>query len=345
MKRIFERATGPVSHQTEYRLLYHLCDRHSFSHVINTNRLTALRESHVSVTYDPNKDGVFGYHHMDFKFVIDGQKIVNKYGAYPFDHHIRVGDQGMESLDERELRLNTKHVENFSSYHVGTVLLFNVFTRRSLQNLLYRNANDSYGKTDSPFGVEMLHKQIFELKRPVWVGRKGRRINDREMLFVLDAKKIIDDGGDFDQGLRDLADKYNIIDHSGKTLDRQMVIRQQMTPVIADKINQHFSGKRPSEIDPAQSKKLFGDILSMLEIGGNAKAHFVYEAEKANFFHPVVPPIEWTIVLRDIIQGDYEEATEAMTYLVKRNAHMIKDFDNNEDGMAKYFRHYGVMMA
>lgn len=335
MASLYEHKQGKVSHTTKHKFLYHLTNHHGYAYTIDQNALRPLRQSTISTTYDPNNNSIFGYMHYDFKFVMNGRALVERYGGFSYDHFIRVGDEGMQSLDERELRLNTNEVSPFNEYLIGTVLLFKVFSQKSVQWLLYDNKSRG-GMFDSktspaPRAIEALYRQMFELKKPVWVGRQRRLLTNQEMAFLADAYHLSERGGDFAEGMRELSFKYPVKDHWDKDLDRTMVIRRQMASEIVSRYNGYFAGRKRKDVEPKEVKKLLRDSIRMLGLGSNAEAVLLHHAEACNLFHPYIAAVDWGVVMRELFDGDIEEAMEGMTWLHNDRQRNIEWYDSNPE--------------
>lgn len=337
--KLYEHKVGPLSHETKHKFLYHLTNAHGYAYTIEQNALKALREKHISTTYDPNTSGVFGHMHCDFKFVMNGKALVEKFGGYSFDHYIRVSgttESTYESLDEKEIRLGTGKVANFDEYLIGTVLLFKVFSQRSIQWLLYDNEKSDGGifgtRVDhAPRAIDALYKQMFELKKPVWVGRENRVLSNQEMAFLADAHHLSQSGGDFEAGMRKLCGKYPVTDHWNKNLDTAIVIRRQMAAEIVSRYNAYFVGRKSRDTSKDALETLFRNTIRMLGLGSNAEAILLSAAEENNLYHPIIRAVDWGIIIHELFDGDIEEALTAMRGMKTDRARNIAWYDSKPE--------------
>lgn len=336
-------------YETDHKYLYHMTDSHGFSYTVQQNSLQGLRQGYVSTTYDPKKNGVYGYQHYDFKFVMDGKKLVETYGGFNYDHKIQVGDsRKLESLDEREIGIETKAIEPFTDYLLGTVLLFDLFSQRALQWLMYdnRETESFLGPTKSaaPRAIEALYTHMIEWKKPVWMSTGGdgmRKPTDAEMKFLKDVLAIHKRGGDFAKSMRTLAAKYSIKDHSDTILDKQTVVRRQMAPKIYGMLNKYYQNRPFSKVDPVKVREMISKSLGALKLNGNISSVVMGALESHGLFHQAIAPVDWGIILKPLMDGDVDLTLEAIDWVAKDKAWHIKHY-NDDPASAKYSRHAGT---
>lgn len=77
---------GTAVAPTKYRVLYHLCDYHSYAYVMENNVL-ASRGMEVSTTWDETMNRVVGKDFLVFKMILDAKALITQYGAHEFDDH------------------------------------------------------------------------------------------------------------------------------------------------------------------------------------------------------------------------------------------------------------------
>jgi hypothetical protein len=345
---LFERGqVGGVFHKTEHKYLYHMTDHHGFAYTITNNALKPLRQSDISTTYDPKKNGVYGYSHYDFKFVMNGKALVSEYGGYEYDHHINVIGQGMETLDEREIRLKTPSIEPFKKYMLGAVLLMPMFSQTAIQWLLYDNTpttrflSNVEEKSAAPRTIVALHEMVVDWKRPLWMGPGYRKPTEMEWEFLKDAFRIHEKGGDFQEGMMQLSDKYPVLDHWKKPLDSLTVKRKAMSKTMVAMLNKYYAGRRYKNVNVATVQQIITKCILMLGLGDNSNKMILGAIRDAGLFNNVfVAPVDWGIILKPLMHGDIEEAIDGVEYIKDRYAR-YGNIDA-DDGMMKYGQHSGT---
>lgn len=334
--RLYElHKQGKTSHKTKYDYLYHLTDSQGFSHSIDSNTLKTLRNVYISTTYDPTMNSFVGGNHYNFKFVLDAKPLVEKYGAFTFDFTMTYTDGTNESANEREIGIDTKIIEPLSDYLVGVVLLSPIFSQKFVQDLLYYNTENKgsmFGasKSAAPRSIETIFYIIEKLKKPVWNKEVGQDLTEKEWAFLKDVRILHKRGAGFDKGLLRLADKYELTGHWNKPIDAEIVARHQKSNSLTNMFNKYFTSRKIKQIKPEQTARLVVRAMKMLKYGDNIIGSIISKAKEENLFHPVVPPVEWSIVFRHLIDGDIEDAHEAITYVADRNRHQMKRFDDGD---------------
>jgi len=340
-----------IFYETQHERLYHLCDHHGFAYTIDQNALKSLQYDGISTTTNPDMNAVPGKSHMDFKFILDGKPLIKNYGGFDYDHMVREigssGDSRMVSLNESEIRLNTREVKPFAQYLIGTVLLFNLFSRTGIQWLLYNNKQSNgmfdYAKSEAPRAIEALYQHTMIWKKPIWVSPKMRRPSSKEVSFLKDAFRIHKSGGNFNDGMLKLCDKYNIVDHFGKPLDRATVERLEKSRTIYTAYNEYYQKRRVLDVDPKIVRSLFLQALDEIDINSNIRAIVLGELERRNLFDPIVAPVDWAIIIKPLMYGDVEECLDCIEYVAdKTNRQRRAFFSDGDDDVAKYAVHSGT---
>jgi hypothetical protein len=330
-------------------MLYHLCTSHGYAYAVDQNALKSLRHTYVSTTYDPFMNGVTGHWHIGFKFVLNGPALAAKYGVRDVDFHTQeIGANGRRrhvSLKEREVGIVADEISPLTDYLLGTVLLFDIFSQKALQDLLYDHSAYK-GFLDNqqdaaPRGIEVLFRQI-ETGVPIWVKEVGRLPTQQEMLLLKAVKSVHDRGGDFREGMRKIAEKFPLRDHDDKLLDRRMVERRQKSEKLTDVLNKFYVGKQRSKIKPEQLKGLLVKLMRMLGLTNNAEAVVVHAAEQAGLFHPMMAPVNWTGILRPLMDGDIEESLSAIKWYGEELKPLRSWYENSE--LIRSGSHYGTKM-
>jgi hypothetical protein len=347
--RLFELKKGGTFYETKFDYLYHITDHHGFAYTVDQNALRGLRQGYVSTTFDPKKNGVFGYSHYDFKFVLDAKALVSEYGGFYYDHHIQVGDRRkLESLDEREIGVETKSIEPFDKYLLGVVLLMPMFSQKAIQWLLYDNSASrgfmGPDKSAAPRTIETLYKVMVEWKKPIWMAAEGggqRKLTDQEIQFLKDVMAIHTRGGDFDAGMRKLAAKYPIKDHWNKDLDQTMVVRRQKAERIYMMFNKYYQDRRFDKVDPNVPRKLMAKVLDILKLNNNIGSVVMGALEDAGLFHQAIAPVDWGIIIKPLMDGDVDEALEAVEWVKKDKARHIQRYEDQPEDR-QYSRHAGT---
>lgn len=335
--RIDEHKMGELAHETKHRFFYHMTDSHGFAYSIQENALRALRQSHVSVTWDKGMNSVYGYYHSNFKFVLRAPALMRAYGGYSFDHMIRVGDR-YKSLKEREMRINTNEIAPLSEFLYGTVYIHNIFSQKFIQDLFYEHG-DSRGffdakKSAAPRGIEALYRHMVEWKKPLWVGSQHRRPTAQELKFLADAFAIHESGGSFHDGLGKLSDLYPVIGHWNEHLDSTMVKRRLYKNKIVDAYNGYFMKRRVNDVEPDDVRRLLRNALDVLELNSNIQTTVFGVCEELGLFHPAVAAVDWGMIIKPLADGDVEESIRSAKYVAEktewqRERHDRSNGDNN----------------
>lgn len=330
--RLYElHKKGKTTHKIKYDYLYHLTDSQGFSHSVDSNTLKSLRNYYISTTHDPEMNAFPGGNHYNFKFVLDAKPLVKKYGAFTYDFQITYTDGTHESANEREIGIETKKIEPLSDYLIGVVLLSPIFSQTFLQDLLYHNPESKgfldAAKSAAPRSVETLFYVIEKLKKPVWSIKVGQELTEKEWAFLKDIRTLHKRKASFKKGLLRLADKYQIKGHQGETLDAEIVARRQKADSLTKMFNKYFTSRKIKHIKSEQVAKLVVRGMRMLKYGDNIIGSIISKAKEENLFHKAVPPVEWSIVFRHLMDGDIEDAHEAIEYVANRNKWAIERFD------------------
>lgn len=343
--RLYElHKKGKTTHDTDYDKLYHLTNANGFSLSIEQNKLSTLRNNYISTTYDPTLNGFIGGDHYFFKFVLDAQSLAKNYGVFDFDFHTTYSDGTTGSLNEREVGIETKEIEPLDEYVTGFVLLFDLFSQTAIQWLLRPHGNTKgfldYSKSEAPPAIKTI-QTIVSWGKPLWIGEEGKIPNQKEKQFLNDIWKLYKDGVDEYKGLEILSDKYEVVDFFKKRIDSETVKRRQKGPKLTDLFNNYFTSKPIRELKISEIKSVVAKGIDILGFGGNVKQMILGKAEEAGAFHPAIAPVEWSIVFRDLADGDFDEAVESIDFIADRNSYSIERFDN-EDPMTIAGIHTGT---
>lgn len=331
----------------DYGMLFHLTDHHGFAYTVDRDSLES--PAGISTTTNPKMNGVPGRWHYDFKFVIS-PKVIDVTGAHKYQAHFQyVNDERKwHKYNEDEVRLDAHKVSPISDHILGTVLLFDLFSETGVQWLLYGNYSNSGGmfskKTSAaPKAVDMLYKHLYEWKKPIWKGKVGKLLSREEMQLIRDAYAISQSGGTFADGLIELCRKYPIVSHWGKPMDSEMARRQFLAPKLVKMLNGYYEGRDRTKIKIPQVKKLIQRIFEAIGIGNNAVAVLMHEIEQAGLFHVMTPPVVWSSIIRDVMDGDVEEAIKDAQFLGRREAGTRKWHDDSgPDDFIRTGVHYGT---
>jgi hypothetical protein len=321
-----------------------MTDNHGFAFTVENNALRPLRQNYISTTYNPDMNGVYGHSHYHFKFVLDGKGLVEKYGGFDYDHHTRMGDE-MISLNEKEIGINTNSIEPIRHFLKGTVLLFPMFSQTAIQWLLYDN--DTRGsfmdasKAAAPRAIEALYKHIVEWRKPLWIGEEMRKPTSQEWTFLKDCFAIHEAGGDFNEGMLQLADKYPIIDHARRVLDRRTVERKHKTATMVKMLNAYYQKRKIQDTNPAEVRKIITTCIGLLQLGDNVNKTVIVAIEQAGLFHPLVAPVDWGIIIKPLVYGDVDECLEAIDF-VKGRYERLMQLDKEDPDFSRYGQHAGT---
>lgn len=339
---------GEVFYTTKYKKLYHSCDNHAFAYAVSRDELRTLRQYYVSTTWDPMINGVAGRWHCDFKFIL-AAGIVAEYGGFKVDFHAtEVGTGKKVSLKEREIGIKTKVIAPLSQYLLGVQLNFPIISQKSLQWLLYDNPEHTgfldQPKAKAPRAVAALHRVAVQWEKPITVGVDSRPLTEEERAFIKDVLQLSRRGGDFRRGMRDLSDRYNVTDHDGKVLDRITVMRRQMAKKIVGVMNRYYVGRQHNKVDVNNVREMIAGFVDVLGLGGNAKAIIMHAIETAGLFHPSIAPVDWTCIIRPMMDGDIEDTLQSIAWVGEDRGPRLKWYDDQPEFFGKA-THVGTMMA
>ncbi len=337
---------GDVAKAEEHRMLYHLTDSHGYAYSIAQNALKSTT-TEVSVTYDPNMNHVGGKHHIDFKFVLS-RDVISRYGAHHYNDYYRyVGDSSRRKMShkEQELRIETKAIEPLNEFLLGTVLLFPILSEKGVQWLLYDNEampNSLFSRhlSDAPRAVHSIYRQLYEWKKPIWKDKVGTLLSEQEMSFIRDAHEISVSGGTFKDGLIKLAEKYPLLDHWGKMLDPTTAKRQFLAPKLVKMLNGYYTTRKIKDLNMDEVKRLLVAIFEAIGIGNNATTVVMHAIEVNGMLHRATAPVTWGIIIKDLMDGDVEQALSDVAYLAKEDA--SKRVWHDESDMFGHGTHYGT---
>lgn len=331
---IREDVRGETVYTSPHRHLYHMTSSHGFAYTISRNSLESKNYGYVSTTYDASMNGFTGGHHAHFKFILNGQKLAQDFGCFSYDYHATVVGSGERvSLDEREIGINTNKIRPFDQYVEGLVLLFNPFSQTAVQWMFYENS-ESNGlftrESAAPRTMDMMIKFRDEMSLPIYLGPDHRMMNRKELQIFKDFEELHHDGADFDTAMREVAAKHPIVDHMRRPLDKTTVIRLQKADKITDMLNGYFTKVKLSDLKPQNTKRLLSNIFVFLGLGNNQTTVLMQTAEENNFFHPLVAPVDWGIVIRDAMYGEIEDAVDYMQRWQKKNQWSIDRYRDPE---------------
>lgn len=318
-----------VFYESPYEYLFHLCTPASLVYIHSTNTLAAYRETHPSVTYRATTRRIYGYNGMDFKFILDGKKLVADFGAYEFDHHIReIGagddyDEGTSvSLNEAEYRINTKVIPNFDQYVVGLIINAELTTASSYVRLMKKpEAIDvylSYGESGVPLYT---HEEGSEKFSPLTAKQK-------ELLTTLGV--MMKAGKPKQDILQYVLTHHPLVDAFGNVTAKELD-RSRLYPAIEKMINQALAETPIKQINPAKNKAMLASILDVLGIEKDQVTTVVEYAESVGFFHPSIPPFEYAVLIKELSRDGAEYIDELIKEAVRRNRGLRQRIDSGKD--------------
>jgi len=335
---LFEDRRGKTLRKIRFRHLYHMTSSHGFAFVVSRNALRSLSYGYVSTTYDPKNNSYYGGHHANLKFVLNGPKLAERYGAFRYDFHTTelgpYGERTRVSLKEREIGIDTGSIEPFTDFCEGLILLRPMFTQTMVQDLLYdHNATQGFlsrPRDAAPRGIEALLTFRNKWGLPIQIdGDNPRPLTDQEEAFLQRVHEIHTKGGNFRTGMRRLTADFPIVDHFGKRLDQSTVIRLIKSTGLNKLFNAYFQNRRVSAVNPDEVRALVKGAMKRLGLNQNIQAVVMDASEKAGLFHPTTPVVEWSIVFGDLVYGDVERALEAIAYVGRRNAYSRERYDQD----------------
>lgn len=328
LSQLFEKRTGPIDHATKHRRLYHLTDNYGLGISVETNTLKALRQDYISTTYRRETDSILGRHHYHYKFILDGRKLAKDFGVFPYDHHvIELGSGGSResvSAGEAEVGINTSTIPNLSDYLVGVVILSRAYTEHQVLFLadINHNSRGSFDveKTSTIHAITALNRlsvPIYWQEGEVFIpltARDHEYLRDIEaMMQGIEANRTSRHLDIIDK----LLDKYDIKTSdfsSHQSLDKQITYRRRMIPQMIATLNAYYKDRPLPEIKSSDLKLMLTKFLKLMKFGNNTISMVLGAAEDANFFHPVVEPVAWTGVLRNLVAGDIDAAIDDVRY-------------------------------
>lgn len=335
--RIYEiRDTkGPITNISPYEKLYHLTDANGFGYSIEKNSLQTLRYDYVSTTHSPNMNKFVGGDFHFFKFILDGKKLAQDYGIFPFQFYTNQG----EALEEFEIGINTKMIQPLREYLKGVVLIFpkGLFSYQALIWLtryhLERKSGFLSSATSSAKPAIRTLAKLFQWNVPIWNQKEGQTFSAKEIELLKDILNCYKRKTSEDDCIEFLLGKYNIEDYFGKKYTRQRFVQEKMGPRITKMFNDYFSGRKYNNVDSDIVKKIVEDSLNLLDIGKSKTSYFLNLAEKYNLFHPVIAPVEWSILFREIIEENQKNWEDTFKFISDRNKTAMKRFDEKNDDM------------
>ena len=344
LTHLFEYKTGDTEHTTKYRRLYHLTDNYGLGISIETNALKALRQHYISTTYRRETSSILGRHHYHYKFILNGKTLAQKYGVFPYDHHVTEiggGERNEVSANEAEIGIDTQIIEPLTDYLVGCVILSKPYTENQVLFLadINRNSRGTFDqeKTGTIFAVSALLK----LKVPLYWqdGSDFIPLNERDYQYLRDIEIFANEVQNDKRNARHLdildklLDKYDIksSDHFTKnmSLDKLITHRRRQVPKMMATLNGYFRDRKYKDVKPQALKSMLEYFMKLMGYGGNSIAMVVGAANESDFFHPTVAPVAWTGVLRDLIDGDIDGAIDNIRD-EKVHEWQAKRFDSGE---------------
>jgi len=351
MHSLLSERYGKGEEVTSARFLYHLTDYHGYAYTIDQDSLKTLRSHYVSTTDNPKMNSVGGRDHYDFKFVLDGEAVLAKYKANRYVDSYQEIDVGgrrrTKAYKEYEVGIETTAIEPLSTFLVGTILRFNLFSERGLQWLLYR-PTEFKGLFDAkrsaaPHAIKMLYRQLFEWRKPVWVGEQGKLLSRQEMSFIHDAHDIIERGGSFKTGFEQLADKYPIVSHDDEPVVGVDVRRMFLAPKLVKALNGYYRDRPRGKVRVDDVRKLLNHIFDVIGIGNNAVAIIMHEIDKSGLLHPSTEPVTWGGIISKALKGDVEDVISTIEWYGRNTARNREWYDQDGDeGYQAKASHYGT---
>lgn len=349
--RLFEFGKGDViTNGNDYPVLYHLCEYTSFSFAIE-NDILKSHSSYVSTTWDNTMNSVVGKPHAVFKFVLNGKALINQYSAFHYDDSaIEIGRarRTRVSHNEREIGIDTPIIQPLHSYHLGTVLNFNLFSESGIQWLLYKNTGQRKGFmsqeiTATQQAIQTIYDHIFKLRKPIWKGGVGKNLTAEERAILKEIYRISKFNWSFTKSLEHLAGSFDIVDHWNKQTDRETYLRRHMAPKMVELLNNYYAERRVKEVDVATVKRIIEKCIDMMQLGNNAETIIKSALTDSGLYHPTTAAVEWGGILTSMMDGDVEETLDKIDFFVKRDRAKRDHWDKNlNDDMSRYSIHYGT---
>lgn len=342
--------TEKVFYESKYEYLYHMTDSSGFAYAMAHDFLTALRQKHVSTTFNPNINHIQGRDHIAFKFVLDAPLLLKTYGGYDYvDTYTAIGTTGnsKKNYKEDEIRINTEAIKPLSSYLKRVVIMTNLFSAKMILWLSSRPSNDNHVKAEYPIkAIEGIYAAIFEHNIPVSIMDYGkeRDLTDTELDYIKDIHILVSKGMKSEEIVASLIDKYKIYDYDNKTVfNRNMVERKKRVKDIQSLLNGYYASRKYRDVDVNRVKNIISAILKILKVD---QADTIFkEMEDNKLFHPTTAPVDWSIVLKDIIKDEpFDEIIETIQWIGENNAHKREYFDD-KDGMSYHTVHSATMMT
>lgn len=297
-----------------YDHLYHITDYQGFSVSVNKNSLNAFRQDYISTTWDVSMNSVGGRWHYHFKFILDGQKCLSEFPAYRHKSYARYTDgSGDHDWDEREVALETRSIAPLNEYLSGLVILVPIFSRSFMQWMFYEiqeRGSILGGKiTDSaPKGIESLRVLFKDWSVPLYVQDKGssyRALNQKEKLFINDCFKLIRRGMDYRKALTLMVDKYpeEIEDHMDDKMTPAGLATEKVVHKYIKRINDAIGEKDIYKMSTNRVRKIISGMFKDLNYSEDDIHRIMKACEENQMFHPMVEPITWSIMIRNLVKN------------------------------------------
>jgi len=344
---LYERRTGEVEHTTEHRHLYHLTNNAGIGIAVEMDKLVALRQYYISTTYRPTTVGIMGRFQYDYKLILNGKKLAETYGVFPYDHHVtQIGDGQMGkkvSANEDEIGVDTRVIEPLSEYLEGVVILSTPYTENQVLFLADINKveKDIHVETTETIHAVSALNQLNKKGVPLYwqVGGKFEALTAKDHAYLHDIETMMQDIEHSKSRsqrhldiLERLLDKYDIKSNDIGTpisLDRKVIFRRRLVPAMMRELNGYFSNRSIHKVDSKILKRMLDHFLKMMKFSTEDRMKILAAAKAHKFFHPVVEPVMWTGLLRDLVNGDIDNALAAIEHATP-SADKIEYFDSGD---------------
>ncbi|MFA5490792.1 MAG: hypothetical protein WC284_16555 [Candidimonas sp.] len=352
---LIEDIRGQVVRKIKYDELYHLTDSHGFSYSVSQNSLESI-EGHISVTFNPNINFIFGRDYYDFKYILDGHTIAADYGVYRYVFHTtEVGSKGERqvALSEDEYRINSRILKPLQKYLSGIILLFPVLSEKCIKWLSEHHGNGYLFRklTPSSPSIMALYDVMIKWKKPIYVleGGKKRKLNKIEISFLSDILRMVKDNMYYFDILDELIEKYDIIDFSKKPINRKIMNRRKIQSQFVRELNS-FYNRHYVEIDKQEIQDFIFSWIDKFKLSGNESTFLKSALLDGNMIDPSIPPVEWGIIFRGIVNDEpIDEIVDVIPYLVNRNRGIRKEIESflqtGEPSWMSHQKHTGTMMS
>lgn len=319
-------------------IVYHITDYTGFAYSIENDSLVSLRQSGVSFTTNPDLLSIGGRDHYVFRLGLSKNALID-HDMYRYKstfQYVGSGNTDVGEYREDEIRTTDTAVGDILENLEELTLLVSVFSRSFVQWMFYNNKNGSESfldakKSGSDRAVKYL-ELIMDHDIPIYYQNLDtkRLLKQNEISFIHDCFKLARNNAPFSKALTWLAKKYpNIKNHITGNVDYDTIKREKHLPEVVKFFNA-MSEIPKSKIDPNKTREFVSQILDKIGYGHNAKAHVMSVLDKYNLFHPVVEPVSWFSMFRDLFSYSLEEFDMTAKIMYERHNYSMEQFVKDE---------------